>query len=229
MGKPADPLDTADPSRSWARHLNWNPLAARKQPDQHSLPTTEPAAGRVGIPSGGVHDAGSTSAKHTTSNAEHKAIDALNTSDTSKHGPDIVAPSYNAPVNQLSFAPTLVDTEAQGEKPPAIDVGVDEQKREPKPPISQRAKAGSKRFVRHTKNAIFHSWINLLLVFVPIGIVARAANLDAAIVFAMNAIAVIPLAGLLAHATEAVASRLGDTLGALLNVSFGNAVELIIL
>ena len=38
----------------------------------------------------------------------------------------------------------------------------------------------------------------------------------------------IPLAGLLSHATEAVATRLGDTLGALLNVSFGNAVELIL-
>jgi len=48
------------------------------------------------------------------------------------------------------------------------------------------------------------------------------------IVFGMNAIAIIPLAGLLAFATENVAARLGDTLGALLNVSFGNAVELII-
>ncbi|KAL8698100.1 MAG: hypothetical protein Q9224_002007, partial [Gallowayella concinna] len=44
----------------------------------------------------------------------------------------------------------------------------------------------------------------------------------------MNAIAIIPLAGMLAFATESVAHRLGDTLGALLNVSFGNAVELII-
>lgn len=48
------------------------------------------------------------------------------------------------------------------------------------------------------------------------------------LVFSMNAIAIIPLAGLLSHATESVAVRLGDTLGALLNVSFGNAVELIL-
>jgi calcium/proton exchanger cax len=47
-------------------------------------------------------------------------------------------------------------------------------------------------------------------------------------VFAVNAIAVIPLAGLLTFATECVAHRLGPTLGALINVSFGNAVELII-
>jgi Ca2+:H+ antiporter len=52
--------------------------------------------------------------------------------------------------------------------------------------------------------------------------------LSPAIVFSMNAIAIIPLAGLLAHATEAVAARVGDALGALLNVSFGNAVELIL-
>ncbi|TKA62409.1 hypothetical protein B0A55_11864 [Friedmanniomyces simplex] len=44
----------------------------------------------------------------------------------------------------------------------------------------------------------------------------------------MNAVAIVPLAGLLSFATECVAARMGDTLGALLNVSFGNAVELII-
>jgi Ca2+:H+ antiporter len=84
------------------------------------------------------------------------------------------------------------------------------------------------RFVQHTKVALCHSWFNLLLVFVPIGIAAQVANLSPAIVFALNAIAVIPLAGLLGLATETVASSLGDTLGALLNVSFGNAVEFII-
>lgn len=74
-----------------------------------------------------------------------------------------------------------------------------------------------------------HSWINVLLVFVPIGIVvANVSGVHGGIVFAMNCIAVIPLAGLLSHATESVASKMGDSLGALLNVTFGNAVELII-
>ena len=45
----------------------------------------------------------------------------------------------------------------------------------------------------------------------------------------MNAVAIVPLAGLLAHATESVASEMGDTIGSLMNVTFGNAVELIIL
>ena len=45
----------------------------------------------------------------------------------------------------------------------------------------------------------------------------------------MNAIAIIPLSGLLSYATESVASTMGDTVGALMNVTFGNAVELVIL
>ena len=73
------------------------------------------------------------------------------------------------------------------------------------------------------------SYINLLLVFVPVGIAAEAAGLSPGIIFGMNAIAIIPLAGLLSHATESVAKRMGDTVGALMNVTFGNAVELIIL
>ncbi|RYP54487.1 hypothetical protein DL768_000689 [Monosporascus sp. mg162] len=85
------------------------------------------------------------------------------------------------------------------------------------------------RFMSVTKKVLFHSWINVLLIFVPVGIaVALVPNMHAGVVFAMNAIAIIPLAGILSHATESVAHRLGDTLGALLNVSFGNAVELII-
>ena len=49
------------------------------------------------------------------------------------------------------------------------------------------------------------------------------------IVFSMNAIAIIPLAGLLGKGTETVAASFGDAVGALMNVTFGNAVELIIL
>ncbi|CEL02283.1 Putative Ca2 /H antiporter VCX1 and related proteins [Aspergillus calidoustus] len=104
----------------------------------------------------------------------------------------------------------------------------DGEKQPQKPGLLPRMQAGSVRFVRHTKTALCHSWVNVLLVFVPIGIAAEAVGLNPAIIFAMNAVAIIPLAGILSHATECVASRLGDTIGALLNVTFGNAVELII-
>ncbi|QIW95542.1 hypothetical protein AMS68_001060 [Peltaster fructicola] len=97
-----------------------------------------------------------------------------------------------------------------------------------KPTYPQRAIAGSKRFVQHVKNTLCSSYINILLIFVPIGIAAEAAHLSPTIIFALNAIAIVPLASILATATEAVALQLGSNIGALLNVTFGNAVELII-
>ncbi|KAI8961126.1 calcium/proton exchanger [Daldinia sp. FL1419] len=79
------------------------------------------------------------------------------------------------------------------------------------------------------RKVILHSWINLFLVFVPVGIaIANIPNKNAGATFGVNAVAIIPLAGLLSHATESVARKMGDTVGALLNVTFGNAVELII-
>ena len=86
-----------------------------------------------------------------------------------------------------------------------------------------------RRFSRTFNRILFSSWVNVLLVFVPVGIACNFAKINPTIVFVMNAIAIVPLAGLLGYATESVAHCLGDTLGALLNVSFGNAVELIIL
>lgn len=85
------------------------------------------------------------------------------------------------------------------------------------------------RFYRDCKAILLASWINTLLVFVPVAIAVEIAHVSPIIVFALNAVAIIPLAGLLSYATESVASELGDTIGALMNVTFGNAVELIIL
>ena len=85
------------------------------------------------------------------------------------------------------------------------------------------------RFCLVLKEILLSSWLNLLLIFVPVGIAVKAAGVSPTIIFAINAIAIVPLAGLLSHATESVASEMGDTVGALMNVTFGNAVELIIL
>ncbi|KAL8960388.1 MAG: hypothetical protein Q9193_002900 [Seirophora villosa] len=85
-----------------------------------------------------------------------------------------------------------------------------------------------KRIYMALKEILFSSWANVLLVFVPAGIACKAARVKPTIIFAMNALAIVPLAGLLSSATESVAHRLGNTKGALLNVSFGNTVELII-
>jgi Ca2+/H+ antiporter len=118
-----------------------------------------------------------------------------------------------------------VTTPAPG---PAATAGPAEEEKSQKPGLVTRMRSGTVRFYNHTKDALCHSWVNILLIFVPVGIAVEAAGLNPAVIFAMNAVAIIPLAGLLSHATESVASRLGDTMGALINVSFGNAVELII-
>ncbi|KAJ4360845.1 uncharacterized protein N0V89_001412 [Didymosphaeria variabile] len=145
----------------------------------------------------------------STRNASHTSL--AEKPDTSQN--------HNGAAKSPAAATPHAGSTAEGEASSAV---------EPKPPMLTRMRNGIIRFGRHTKNALLHSWVNALLIFVPIGIAVHAAGLGPEIVFAMNAVAIIPLAGLLAHATEAVAVRLGDTLGALLNVSFGNAVELIL-
>ena len=67
-----------------------------------------------------------------------------------------------------------------------------------------------------------------LLLFIPIAFLAKVANLGDLVVFAASALAIIPLAGTLGDATEALASKTGPRIGGLLNATFGNAAELII-
>jgi Ca2+:H+ antiporter len=71
------------------------------------------------------------------------------------------------------------------------------------------------------KAVLFGSWINLLLVFVPVGFVVNYIHLAPVPVFIINFIAIIPLAGMLSYATEELALRVGETFGGLLNATFG--------
>ncbi|KAG0345595.1 hypothetical protein BG004_003513 [Podila humilis] len=79
----------------------------------------------------------------------------------------------------------------------------------------------------YLKLVLFASKINILLIFIPLGIISEALHWPEVATFILNFIAIIPLAKLLGYATEEIALRLGENLGALLNASFGNAVELI--
>jgi Ca2+:H+ antiporter len=65
-------------------------------------------------------------------------------------------------------------------------------------------------------------------VFIPIAIAVELAHANPVIVFATAALAVIPCAAVMGEATEAIAARTGPGIGGLLNVTFGNAPELII-
>ncbi|MDX6653819.1 MAG: Ca2+:H+ antiporter, partial [Solirubrobacterales bacterium] len=54
------------------------------------------------------------------------------------------------------------------------------------------------------------------------------AGVSAVVVFAASALGIIPTAALMGRATEELAARSGPGIGGLLNVTFGNAPELII-
>lgn len=82
--------------------------------------------------------------------------------------------------------------------------------------------------MQQVKATVFGSWINLLLVCVPVGFAINYAHLNGKANFVVNFIAIIPLAAMLSFATEELAMYTGETLGGLLNATFGNATELIV-
>ncbi len=68
-------------------------------------------------------------------------------------------------------------------------------------------------------------YLNLLLVFAPTAIVGALAGAPPTLLFLASALAVIPAAGILGRATEALAAHTGPRLGGLLNATLGNAAE----
>src|SRR5919199_281616 len=65
-------------------------------------------------------------------------------------------------------------------------------------------------------------------IFIPVAIAVELAHANPIIVFGAAALGVIPCAAVMGEATEAIAARTGPGIGGLLNVTFGNAPELII-
>jgi Ca2+:H+ antiporter len=65
-------------------------------------------------------------------------------------------------------------------------------------------------------------------IFIPVAVVLEIAHAGPVLVFAAAALGVIPCAAVMGEATEAIAARTGPGIGGLLNVTFGNAPELII-
>ena len=71
-------------------------------------------------------------------------------------------------------------------------------------------------------------WPYLLVPFIPIAIALELAHADASVIFICSALGVIPTAALMGQATEQLAMRSGPGIGGFLNVTFGNAPEIII-
>ena len=71
-------------------------------------------------------------------------------------------------------------------------------------------------------------WPYLLVPFIPIAIALELAHASASAIFVTSALGVIPTAALMGRATEELSARSGPGIGGFLNVTFGNAPELII-
>jgi len=69
--------------------------------------------------------------------------------------------------------------------------------------------------------------LNWLLLALPVAVYAEHSGNDA-FAFAASMVAIMPLAFLMGKATEEIALRTGEAVGGLLNATFGNAVEMII-
>lgn len=219
MKEPSDDPPLLDRIRSWTRSkshvVGIDPFAAdnSNRRDHPVLPIANPASKQ----NNDSHDQPAPSAD-----------DLKNTDSHPSAGNDAQA-TQPSPASRGHLAPnTLPMATEHGEKSTPV-----ESESAPQP----LALTVFQRILRTTKVIILSSWINWLLLFVPVGLALGGIHrsmgdespISPTVVFSMNAIAIIPLASLLGFATESVASKLGDKIGALMNVTFGNAVELIIL
>src|SRR3954452_9580029 len=70
--------------------------------------------------------------------------------------------------------------------------------------------------------------VHYLGIFIPVAIALELADAGPVVIFGAAALGVIPCAAAMGEATEAIAARTWPGIGRLLNVTFGNAPELII-
>ncbi|HET8813370.1 MAG TPA: calcium/proton exchanger [Solirubrobacterales bacterium] len=73
-----------------------------------------------------------------------------------------------------------------------------------------------------------HGWPYLLTPLIPVAVALELAHASATLIFAASALGIVPTAALMGRATEELAARSGPGIGGFLNVTFGNAPELII-
>ena len=71
-------------------------------------------------------------------------------------------------------------------------------------------------------------WPYLLVPLIPVAVLLELTHAGATWVFLTSALGVVPTAALMGKATEELAARSGPGIGGFLNVTFGNAPELII-
>ncbi|KAH0271807.1 Calcium/proton exchanger, partial [Aureobasidium melanogenum] len=120
-------------------------------------------------------------------------------------------------MNMIGAPDRTKDDDRDLERSDTADTNDTKKKRRPKISVVSQLKA-----------TLLGSWVNVLLVCVPVGFALRYAHSNGIAIFVVNFVAIIPLAAMLSFATEELAMYVGETLGGLLNASFGNATELIV-
>ncbi|GIL74793.1 hypothetical protein Vretimale_2349 [Volvox reticuliferus] len=107
----------------------------------------------------------------------------------------------------------------------------------PKPMTSlvrtlSKGRSGGVNFVGQLKveaRAFFlDSKLNILLIAMPLAFISRFIGWNDGVTFTLSCLALVPLAERLGFVTEQLAMYTNDTLGGLLNATFGNATEIII-
>lgn len=71
-------------------------------------------------------------------------------------------------------------------------------------------------------------WPYLLVPLIPLAVILELIHSSAGLIFGISALGIIPTAALMGRATEELAAKSGPGIGGFLNVTFGNAPELII-
>ena len=88
--------------------------------------------------------------------------------------------------------------------------------------VTQEKKKSRHRFTAmgQLRATLLNSWINVLLVFVPIGFAVRYASFSAVTIFVINFIAIMPMSMQLANGVDELELRVGEIPGALLSATF---------
>ena len=94
--------------------------------------------------------------------------------------------------------------------------------------LSSRSLLSHKPFLAVFKDMILGNSLNILLLAMPVAYASHHLEWSSTSIFMWNFTAMVPLAALLGDFTEEVAAHTNQTIGGLINASFGNAVEVVV-
>ena len=85
-----------------------------------------------------------------------------------------------------------------------------------------------REYAKNFKTVVFGTRLNVLLLFGPCAVVLNQFEMSDGVAFALALLALCPLAERLGFVTEEMAKHTSQTIGGLLNATFGNATEMIV-